>query len=761
MTRWQLEPILDSFWVIVVVAIALLGLLFLVRPFQNVQRRRQTILLGLRGVLIGLVVLAMLQPTIVWTETRDQRSTLVWLLDKSRSMLIPDADGGRTRWEALAAAVREAEPEFANLAENFDVEFYVFDESAQRIETIDDELRLPETPDGKQSDIGSSLYDVVRSQRGSRIAGVLLLSDGAQRALAPRANLQQPVKELARLGVPLYTVTLGQPRDRSQSRDVAVEQVQDQYTVFVNNEFSLAADVRIDGFAGRKVPVVLEIELPSGEKDSRGPVDVAATSTGEPSPVRFTYTPTVAGQYKLTVRAESQPGELVTANNQLTAFLTVLGGGLRVLYLYGNPAWQENKFIRRSIDASPEIQLDSQWVDARRRAQWPISLPAVIGDREFDVYLLGDLDFTALGLQNCEMIAAEVQNGKGLMMMGGAHSFGPGGYQSSALAKVLPIKMGQLERQSFGQEIRGDVHIDRELLMLPSETPHFIMHLAGRQQNEQRWRDLPPLLGANRFSGIKSRGAVVLAKSADQTPLLVAGQYGNGRVLAFAGDSTYRWYRRGKQAEHKRFWRQVILWLAKKEDTDSRDVWVRLDQRRYPQGSRVDFELGARNADGDPILDADFEVVVVSPNKVEESVIVSRSENADSDEPWSGRAGPFEQPGDYTIRVTAARNGNAIGITERQFAIQASDLELVDPAANPAQLEALAELTRDAGGRSLAPPELPELVRAIGENPPNAQMEYQSKWQLTDTWPVAWGLFLIAIGLLSTEWGLRKRWGLV
>jgi hypothetical protein len=657
--------------------------------------------------------------------------------------------------------VGKTEPELAKLGGNFDVKFYLFDEAAHPIERKGDVLPWPDVPQGKQSDIGSSLYDVVRGQRGSRIAGVLLLSDGAQRALAPRANLQQPASELARLDAPLYTVTLGQPRDRSQSRDVAVENVQDQYTIFVNNEFSLSASVRIDGFAGRKIPVVLEIETPSGQKEIRGPIEVTDNATGEPRPVRFTYVPTVAGQYKLTVRAESQPGELVTANNQLTAFLSVLKGGLRVLYLYGNLAWQEHNIIRRSIDASPEIQLDCQWVDPRRRADWPIRWPAIVGDREYDVYIVGDLDFIALGPENCETLAKEVQNGKGFMMMGGAHSFGPGGYASSALADVLPIKMGPLERQSFGQEIRQDVHITNELLMLPSETPHFIMHLTGRDQNEQRWRELPPLLGANRFSGIKSQGAVVLAESEDHTPLLVAGQYGNGRVLAFAGDSTYRWYRRGKQAEHKRFWRQVILWLARKDDTDTQDVWVRLDQRRYPQGSRVDFELGARNADGDPILDASFDVAIVAPDDRETKVVASRDRGADVEEPWRGSAGPFEQPGDYTVRVTSLRNGNEIGTTERQFTIQAVDLELVDPAANPSQLEMLANLTRDAGGRALVPEELPALVRQIGENPPNAEMEYQSKWQLTDTKPDAWGLFLAAMALLSTEWFLRKRWGLV
>ena len=769
MSGWQLEPILGSYWVIAALASVLLVLLFVVQPFKDLARRRRAILTGLRAVLIGAVILAMLRPTLVRTESRNQRSTLVWMLDQSRSMLIPDARANQTRWEALLAAVADAEPELTGLGDQFDVQFYTFDEAAHLIEPKETGIGLPASPEGKQTDIGSSLYDIVRMKRGSRIAGVLLLSDGAQRALSPRVDLQQPADELARLDAPLYTIAFGQPRDRSQARDVAIESLQDQYTVFVNNEFSLSAGVRMDGFAGRKVPVQLEIVTPAGKREVRGPVEISASASGELSPVRFDYTPTVAGQYKLTIRAADQPGELVTSNNQLTAFLSVLGGGLRVLYLDGNLAWQESKFIRRSIDAAPEIQLDFQWIDTRRQSEWPLKWDSLIGGRKYDVYLLSDLDFTALGLKGCQSLAKEIEKGKGLMMMGGAHSFGPGGYYQSALREVLPIKMGQLERQSLGQDIRQDVHIAEELPMLPTEPSHFVMHLGNRQQNLQRWKALPPLLGANRFRGLKSRGVSVLAESVNKVPLLVAGQHNRGRVLAFAGDSTYRWYRRGKQAEHKRFWRQSILWLAKKEDTDAQDVWVRLDRRRYPQSSPIEFELGARNADGDTILDANFEIIVVDPAKKQTNVTASRGgevvgtqENGNTDgEVWRGTAGPFEEPGDYTIRVTASRNGSDIGTVERQFAVQATDQELVDPAANPARLESLASVTRDAGGRSLAPEELPALIREIAENPPNATIEYQSKWQIADSPSGAWGLFLMAMGLLFVEWFLRKRWGLV
>ena len=73
---------------------------------------------------------------------------------------------------------------------------------------------------------------------------------------------------------------------------------------------------------------------------------------------------------------------------------------------------------------------------------------------------------------------------------------------------------------------------------------------------------------------------------------------GDGRTAALAVDSTWHWQMEGFGEVHRRFWRQLVLWLAKKDETAGERVWVRLDQRRYQQGSRVDFTLGAEDDAG-------------------------------------------------------------------------------------------------------------------------------------------------------------------
>ena len=97
-------------------------------------------------------------------------------------------------------------------------------------------------------------------------------------------------------------------------------------------------------------------------------------------------------------------------------------------------------------------------------------------------------------------------------------------------------------------------------------------------------------------------------------PLLVAGQSGDGRVLAFAGDSTWRWQMGGFGEAHRRFWRQGVLWLAKKDEQTEGRVWIRAGRPARDARHARRFHVGAENAQGEPIDTAQFEVAVQTPD---------------------------------------------------------------------------------------------------------------------------------------------------
>jgi hypothetical protein len=409
------------------------------------------------------------------------------------------------------------------------------------------------------------------------------------------------------------------------------------------------------------------------------------------------------------------------------------------------------KFVRR-IDESPDIRLDLK----------PIRLPAAGGKssiepdwfepERFDVYIIGSVPARLFGNNLLEKLAQRVEQGAGLLMTGGTLSFGPGGYADTALADLLPVRMQRTELQN-GDQIDPSLHYDEPLQMLPTAqgVQHFVMRIDSPDKNMARWKALPPLDGGNRFNDLKS-GAVVLAESAEgRHPLLVAQQYGRGRVMAFAGDSTYLWYlARPKHEEHQRFWQQVVQWLAHKDQQGDESIWLKLDARRFRVGQPVGLTFGARDAEKRPIDDADFKIEVTGPGDAKQNVLPQRS-GVD----YVARFLETAQPGEYRVRVEAEKAGQSIGVpAEARFIVYEQDLELHNPAADFTLLD---EISRITGGVTVPPEELGAHLRRLAQQGLDVEVTEIKRVSLWDNWPV-----LVAFALaLSGEWYLRKRRGLV
>ena len=75
-------------------------------------------------------------------------------------------------------------------------------------------------------------------------------------------------------------------------------------------------------------------------------------------------------------------------------------------------------------------------------------------------------------------------------------------------------------------------------------------------------------------------------------------------------------------------------------------------------------------------------------------------------------------------------------------------------------MASLAAWTKAEGGRAVAAEELPTLFQSLADRPPEYEVR-QTRWKLASTPTDAWLLFLALTGLLSVEWWLRKKWGLV
>ena len=754
MTEWSFEPIWNSRGLVALLAIILLALLLLGPRFGHLSWRRKGTLAFLRALVIVLLLLAMLRPTHVFTSSKPRPSVLLVLFDLTRSMNLPDRAAGVSRWEAQKQALATIQSALPQLEKQAKIHIYGYDTQLHAQEMSAGELKLAIQPPGEQTDIGTTLDEALRRETGQRLAGVILLGDGTQTNFNPAVESSSAARRLREeFGAPLFTTVFGPAGDAAQAKDVAVERLDEQYTVFVKNEVMIRGRLKISGYVNQPIPLTASLTNLLGKTQVIGEQKKTARQDGDSVEFEFPYIPPEPGHYKITVQAAEQPGELVTKNNALSAYLTVLEGGLRVL-LIDSGKRAEHKFLRRSLNDSPDIELDEFLVDSLNRKSWPVNLAPVLKEAKYDVFLLGNVPSAALGEENQRLLAKAVEQGKGLLMLGGVRTFGAGNYYGSPLAEVMPIVYDRFEKQDLESADRADLFLPGPLAIMPVGT-HAVTRLADPADNAIAWQRLPPLDFVNRFTAIKtSPGVRVLLAGPKQEPLLVSGEYGNGRVLAFAGESTYRWPLRGFAAQHKRFWRQTVLWLARRDETQQSEVWIKLAQRRYQPGANVAFTLGARTPEGDLLPQALFNVVLIGPDGKSQTIRTVRGK-----ESWSG-AFSVKQSGDYAIEVAATLEGRTLGKTRAEFFVFDQDVELGNAAADHEHFARLSLATKDVGGRVVPSEELPKLLAELAARPPDLEV-HQEKWRLGDNATSGWVWLLLLASTLGGEWLLRKKWGLV
>ncbi|MDC0307799.1 MAG: glutamine amidotransferase [Planctomycetaceae bacterium] len=718
---------------------------------------RGRLLLTLRATSLLVLLLVMLRPSLEFTSSETEGMVLIIAGDSSRSMETPDGLGSQSRRQALLNTLNENQETLEGLSEKVTILRYDFDE------TLVERDKLDLLTTGEQTAVGASLEKLLQETGNERVVGVLLMTDGAQRAFAP-LNID-PRTIALRYGeqrIPIHPVPFGGTGQSENALDLVVEELFVDPIAFEKTTIPVTIRLRALGAAGRKIRVKLLVE----ERRGRAPGDVGTMGipliTGDDRPVKeitinssnevqtidLSFTPQTTGEFKLRVEAEPLSKEVKTVNNSRETIITVQKGGIRVAYLHSIPP--EAKFILK-VGGTEQIQIESNLMYLGALQKQNRIPDDWFEPNRFDVYMIGDIPAELLSDEQMTALAERVsEDGAGLMMLGGLRSFGPGGYAGTPLEKLLPVVMKEAEK-SDGR-VSPDLHYFRDLQMRPTPRgrSHYLMRLDNSANPAEIWSELPPLQKANKLQ--KRHPLVqVLAESEEGAPLLFAQEFGPARVLAFAGDTTWLWHLNGFQEEHTRFWQQIILWLSRKElDSDS-SVWARVDPRNFRLGQRVPITFGARNDRGEPLADAIFQVTVKTPdgNEFSPSLLGSggerRIEVIDTD-----------QPGDYWVKIDAIRDGQPVGPTAwTRFLIDAGDPELDNPAADFQLLEEIAKLS---GGSMIPPEDLDDYLKQLqDERLPSQEL---TEIRRTSLWDNSYVMILFVV-IISSEWFLRKKNGLV
>jgi uncharacterized membrane protein len=741
------------FWPVVGLLV-LLGVVFVVaytatRLFTST--RAKAFSLSLRIAALALLGLPLLEPMLITPDVVPEENFVAVLVDASESMTIPDAAGGRTRFdEALSVLDDDSRGIAPGLEEHFKVRYYAFGDRIQRVDSVSHAA-----PEQDGTDLSGALDRVLSDFRGVPLAGVVLMTDGGDNSDGVPLN---EAEALRARDVPLHIVGLGQPAF-AQDRELLDASV----TRSVEETTGAEIEVKVRSWAAEPEPVAFH--LFQGEErvfsDAR-----RLKGGGKVDQFTFFYEPatTEAREYTLTV--EEAPAEQNTANNALHVLIDTRQDTIRVLYIDGHLR-PEFKFSKRAMEDDRGIEVASvaRTGPAQFYRQGVTSPDQLLGgfprDRKemfaYHAVILGDIEAGAFALDQLELLEAFVRvRGGGFLMVGGAKTYAEGDYWNTRVSDMLPIEIDPGRRfvvpPSFG-DVEGPPN-EQGFRFIPTAVglDNPILKLSpDPDQNRLLWDGMPGLTSLNFLGRIKP-GAVVLAEKPDDTfgasePLFAIQRYGRGRTAALATASTWRWqmHLEAEDRRHERFWRQLVRWLVASAPAP---VDVAIAGRRFAPGDEVPVTVRLYDPDFNPVDDAQVTGFVRDPYGAEQPVVFQ------SDLAEAGAYMATYVPADigvYELDVEAASGDSTLRSRPQSFLVRSSQKEFFDATLKQ---DALQRLARASDGLYYEPADVAAIPANLRGRRTSASVYHaEYLWDM----PALWGLILL---LLCLEWVWRRRQGM-
>jgi len=623
----------------------------------------------------------------------------------------------------------------------------------------------PLDPSGPSTNLGRAIRDALRSVAGNPVAGIVLVSDG-QKTSGPDPLAAADFAKAQ--GVPIMAVGVGDPRSPRNRR---VADVWAPETVFRGDPFVLQARIQAHGADEGSVRVAcVERRIDGPDAGAETVLDRQTVSldadTGEAT-VSFRHEPRAEGRFVYAVRVEPGPDEWLQTDNQKATTVRVVGEKARVLVIAGSPTWDfrmvRTLFIRdKTIDVScwlqsldPDMRQDGNTVIER--------LPAKAEDLfAYDVVVLLDPDPSEFDESWIGLLRTFVGDHAGglLWAMGPKHAtrFFTS-YRTREARDLLPVRLGDVATTDMRLFDRAHTRA-WPMRFTADGVEHPLLQFAKDPDAARRAAEALPGVYWTYPATAAKPGATTLVEHGDPRlkvrddwrPLLVAGQYGPGRVLYMGFDGTWRWRRLGEQT-FDRFWVRALRFLLEgRLMGGKRRGRIATDRDVYPLGGRITVTARLYDAAFEPLAEPAVLAVVRAGPEVPPQEMTLR--------PVANRPGHYEgtfiagHVGDGEIEVTLpdALGAKPIRLT-RQVTVEPPRVEFQDPRLNRALL---VDLAQRSGGRYFGIDEADALTAALPDRHETVVVREPPR-ALWDTWR----LLAVLVTLLAVEWAVRKRFRLM
>ncbi len=680
---------------------------FRLPPLAPLTRQLLSILRLLAlAALAWLLAMPVLERALPATGTR-----VLVLRDRSGSMARLERPGGGTREAAADRALGELRGALRGRAR--------IEERAFAGTLLEDTARVGER---SATAPGTALSAIARMPVERRPDGVILVSDGAVNAG------DDPLAAARALGVPVHTLLVGE----RTGVDRGIAGVESSSEARVGE--ATPVRVRVVSDEERGTPIV--VRLMDGDRELTR-TTVQSPGPGAEALAEMRVVPSRPGLALWTARVAALEGDASPDDDAHGVAVPVAPGRLGVLVLSGGLNW-DLAFLRRALAGDSTVALDTRvressgaWQRLERAGAGSLA-PGDLAGRS--VVVLDALSGAELGPAMDAALANFVRNGGGLLLLSGP---APGAtrFAHGRLGADLTFRAGPVSANAPGPEPQS---AGAEILAWDDDPA----------RGARAWREAAPL---SDVSSISPGGAdrVLLAGREDGPVLWVARAVGRGQVLLVNGSGFWRWSLDGTDElageRGRRLWRKTIRWLA--EPVHGEPLRVTAERRLVPGGEPVRLDALLQDARFTPVAGADVRAELAGPNGATQRVTFTPGG------PGVYTASfPSPGPGRWQVTARATRGGRELGRARGEFVVDRWTLEALRAQPDSASMAAIAAAS---GGRMGLASDAARWARSL-----DARTLVRHRTASTRLWESPW-LFALIVGMLSVEWGWRRRRGLM
>ena len=680
---------------------------------------------------------------------------------------------------------------------HFDVSWRTFKEF------IEEKVLVPTAPpaaapaklpdDQQQTDLAGALAKMLRQSEETNLAGVIVVSDVRHTG---SGRPESYARDLGLADVPVCPIVIGSDQPPC---DAAIVSLDAPEVITPKDKLYVDARIKLDGLAGRQVKVVLL----DGEQE----VDEQTVSVPNVPRLRkrlqLSHEPGEVGLHSYRLRIEPVEGEVVPDNNEHVFSVNVRDDQTKVLIVEGRPRWEyrylKNLFATR--DKSVRLQHvllhpDEVTGQPRRRvihasAMRPRGQPeatALPADKaewlKFDVIVIGDLPPDALGAEGVEALRSFVIDKAGTLVCIAGPGYMPHAYGGTALPDLLPVRLGGAA--NAGTEI-ATAQVRRtgyRIALTVEGRDSIIMRLrVDPEENREVWQSVPRLFWRHPIAAAKPGASVLAYARTFDAPVMAEGLEGaqrteqlerirryqrsralislhtvaRGKVMFLSFDRTWRMRYRVGDTYHHKFWGQVLRW-ATADRLRSGTALVKLGttSSRYGPNSPVEVRAHIVHEDFSPLRSDEVSVHVFRDDRLVGRYKLRHDKGSPGD--YLANLGKLEG-GAYRAVVPGAEVDELL---RRDGAVEKVEAEVsVDPDGPAEQVELAADpglagkLARISGGVMVDATQADRVLAVLSAGIQRREMPAQiSLWD-------RWWLLLAMLALVTGEWLIRKKAGLV